>query len=123
MKKAVSFKLKLCYDVPQINPIENKDILFNLISNYSEIEFISKSNKTDNLKFLYFNRNVIHKILIDGNKIISINQNHKNLSDYFYLSLLLLENPFIINYKYSIEYILETYQIQKEILSKSYIKK
>ena len=123
MKKAVSFKLKLCYGAPQINPIENKDILFNLITNYSEIEFISKANKSDNLKFLYFNRNVIHKILIDGNKIISINQNHKNLSDYFYLSLLLLENPFIINYKYSIEYILETYQIQKEILSKSYIKK
>ena len=123
MKKAINFKLKLCYDSSIINPIEKKDILFNLISNFTEIELISKSNESENLKFLYFNRKNIHKILIDSNKIISINLNKTNLSDYFYLSLLILENSALINYKYSFEYILQMYQIQNQILSKSIIKK
>ena len=120
-------KLKLCYDYSLKQPIENEnDPIYKLISNYSEIEIIS-NNKKDNFKhFLYFNKKKIHKILYDEEeniKIISEDQN--NLSELFYLSLLILDNSQTLNYEYSLDYfksinntIKELKPIKKIILSK-----
>ena len=64
------------------------------------------NNKKDDIfKFLYFNKNIIHKILYYSEKIIQINSDiiKNDLSEYFYLILLLKDNPNIINYEYTIE--------------------
>ena len=62
-------------------------------------------NKTQNiLKFFFSNKTSIHKFLDDNDKSININQEilkHK-FSSYFYLVLLIQDDPEIINYKYEI---------------------
>ena len=44
-----------------------------LFSNYNQIENILKLNYPSIVKFLYFNRSNIHKILLKEEKIININ--------------------------------------------------
>ena len=77
-----------------------------LISDYSDIEKILQiDDKSILLKIIYFNKNIIHYILYDTENIININYYFQKLVCYFYLDLLILENPYIINYNYPINFI------------------
>ena len=83
--------------------INDKEPLIKLISELSEVNDIPKHQKTDTVKFFYFNKKNIHKILYDSNETIILKNDiiKNNLSFYFYLLLLLEDNPDIINYEYS----------------------
>ena len=101
-KENLTNKISTCY---KISTFPNTNL--KLLSNYDEILKIMNSKKKDLIDFLYFNRNNIHEILYKEEKIINIeiNENNRNLSYYFYLSLLISENKDIINYSYSVDYI------------------
>ena len=69
----------------------------------------------------------LHKILYDSEQMIELNDPNRNieLGHYFYLSLLINDNSNIINYKYSLDYIItlnnynkSIYLLKKIILSK-----
>ena len=81
----------------------------NLFSNFYQIENFLNSNNPNDIKFLYFNRFNIHKILFDENEIININQKlnteKENLNIYFYVNLLINEDTKIVNYSYSLDFI------------------
>ena len=86
------------------NGNNNRDLMAKLINNMSEINELLK-NKI--LQFFYFNRKIIHDILYENDEFIQINQDilEEKMSNYFYLILLIKDNPNIINYTYSINII------------------
>ena len=88
---------------------ENNDINY---ININDFENIFGCNKLNIIKLLYYNRNNIHQILYDKEKIIKIDGDIQNLSFYFYLSLLIKEKE-IINYSFSYEYIEKINEKQK----------
>ena len=93
-----------------------KEPLVKLISNFREIEQILKIDKSEIIHYLYFSYNKIHNILYDEEKEIQFNYDEKNgISYYFYLSLLIMANLEIINYKYNFEYIREVFNKVKSI--------
>ena len=111
LEKGLEFKISLCYSSTISEPIEiyGNNPIFKLLLKYPEIENIIKVNKPEILKFLYFNRKNIEQILYDSEEVININSNMtKNISNYFYLTLLINQaDPEIINYKYSLSFIKE----------------
>ena len=75
-----------------------------LILNYEEIHNILKDGKCQFLKYFYFNKENVHDILYQENKIISIDNNNKiakTLNELFYLDLLIMDRPNFINYIFS----------------------
>ena len=107
-------KLNLCYYSTLINSegYYVNDSIIKLISNFKEIQLIQSMNYPDFFKFLYFNRIKIHYILYFDQAFITINEINNTIKNYFYLSLLLLENKYIVNYIYSIEFIKQINQLQ-----------
>ena len=100
MKKTCLFSNDIFY------PIEiDKNPMFKLISSFDEIQYILNNKKDGLFKFLYFNKNKIHEILYNLQGNIQINSNiiNNDLSEYFYLILLLKDNPNIVNYEYTIK--------------------
>ena len=93
----------------QSNKEENQtyDPILKLLTNYDEIKKIMNVKENHIYKFIYFNRRKVHKILYDEEEIINVDFEwiEKTLSSYFYLSLLIRENPNEINYTYSIDLI------------------
>ena len=111
----------LCFYIANKEQKKIDEKLINkLIINYNSLKDILEIKKLGIIKFLYFNRNYIHKILIDDNEIITIKNNYyeNNLSFNFYLSLLIEEDLNTINYQYSIEFIQELYNKYKKIKGK-----
>ena len=105
----------LCYELTLINPVENKDDpMFKLVNSYEMVKEININYKEDNKKFLYFNKDKVHKLLYDEEEVIKINNlPNNNLSELFYLDLLILENLDSINYSYSIEIIKDVNNLNK----------
>ena len=85
-----------------------------LIICFDEIKKKLKS-ETDIIKFIYLYREWFHKILYDREEIAKINlgEQKKNLYYNFYLNLLIKENPEIINYTYSLDFI-KTINIERK---------
>ena len=81
-----------------------------------EFESYYGLDKLNIIKFLYSNKDSIHHILYDLEKIIEINieQKEYDLSYYFYLCLLIEENRNILNYIYSFDYIKNINEKQKQ---------
>ena len=78
-----------------------------IITNYSEIyDFLTLTNSRK-YEYLYHNKTSIHKILYDNEKIINILSNNKeyNLTDLFYLTLLIKDQTSLTNYIYNFDYI------------------
>ena len=74
-------------------------------------------NKPEDIKFSFFNKTLIHEILYDSDKIIRIqldSEEKKTFYYNFYLVLLILDRPYI-NYDYSIQYIREINNGNKNI--------
>ena len=101
---------------------KENDPIYNLISNYKEIETIKDSIK--NKKIFYFCKNKIHQILYDEEELIVFNEKEKsdiennliknNISEFFYLSLLVSYNKVQIDYEYDFENIRIMYKYLKE---------
>ena len=84
-----------------------QESFLNLLSiHFDEIKQKLES-ETDIIKFIYFNRNLFHNILYEKEELIKIKfeEQKKNLYYNFYLNLLIKENPDIVNYTYSLDYI------------------
>ena len=101
----LSKKLNLVSFASLINKIKsNNDPIPFLLKEFSEIE--SLFNMQNLTKILYFNKKSIHKILYDFDQIIPIKDNmNQNLTFNYYLSLLIVADPEIINYDFSKNYI------------------
>ena len=115
----MSLKITLCYLATLCHPLEKIDPINSLIYNFPEITSVINSNNNNNnnelTKFLYFNKNNIHNILFDNEERINLNQNQQNtsISFLFYLSLLINDNPDIVFYLYSFNYIQEINTMQE----------
>ena len=85
-----------------------------LLCNMNEINKIINSKKVKIIKFLFCFKKNIEKILYEEEEIILINLDSlKDISDYFYLSLLIRNNINIINYEYDINLIKKLYEKAK----------
>ena len=114
--KNLPFILTLSYNA---NIFENNDDplfkLMNIFYNNTKEKFVEeilKLKEQEILKILYFNRKDINNILEELDKYIpiSIKDNNddnttSNLYNYFYISLLLEENKYMINYFHDINLI------------------
>ena len=113
------FKIYLSFyiSVKELNEINNN---IKIISKYEELKKIIDLNEPQLVKFLYFNKHYSHQILYEEEEIIFITsyENKKNLYYTFYLSLLIMENPSLINYSYEIDYIREINNEYKNIKDK-----
>jgi hypothetical protein len=112
--------------IQQVNIIN--DPIIQLISNYQDILAFNEKkdiNAEDYIKFLYFNRIKIEKIIYDKDEFIEINPNNiiKDLSYYFYLDLLISHNSDMVNYIYSIDLINIINKQQESIDKKEIFKK
>jgi len=83
-----------------------KNNIKDIFTNIRNIGMHFSLNKLTSIKLLYFNRNIIHPLLYEFDNIINLNSKKvDNISYYFYLSLLIANNPNVIFYYYSIEFI------------------
>ena len=99
----------------------DNDQITKLIFNFDDIKTVlEKENKSNIIKLLYLTRKTIHKILFEKEEIINIkfDNNKKSLPNNFYLNLLIKENPDIIDYSYSFDYIKEINNVRKTIKEK-----
>lgn len=114
----IPLKLSLCYcsTINQGAEVNVNDPLYKLLYNYSELETIIKISEGQITKFLYFNRKVIDKILYNSNEIIHFKYEKKvyNISFYFYLILLIKDNPEILNYSIDLEFFEHINKKQKQ---------
>ena len=86
----------------------NLDPIYDLLNNMDDINEILKFEKTKIIEFFYFNRKKIEQILYDNEEVIRINEDwihDDTFSNFFYLSLLIRDNPTIINYIYDLDLI------------------
>lgn len=117
--KEVKFAFKFAYwlILNTKNEINSEDPLYKLLLSIDEIKALLKNNNTQITKFFYFIREKIYKILYDSDEIIFIKyeDNNKNISFYFYLLLLIKDNPFLLNFTYDEKYIKEMINIQISI--------
>ena len=112
-------------------------IMLSYLNSYLEFTFLSKSlfnlpklfdkikqklkSETDTIKFIYFNRIWFHNVLYKKDEFVEIEfeEQKKNLYYCFYLDLLIMENPDIINYAYSLDFI-KTINIERKKTSQKY---
>ena len=112
-------------------------IILSYLNSYLEFTFLSKSlfnlpklfdkikqkleSEADIIKFIYFNSIWFHNILYKKDEFVEIEfeEQKKNLYYCFYLDLLIMENPDIINYSYSLDFI-KTINIERKKTSQKY---
>ena len=103
------FKISLSFSTTlnDATELKNNNPIYNLLSDFSEIEDIMKIDKPQKMKFFYFNRNLINKLLYNKDKVIEINSSlmQNKISDYFYLSLLIEYKNNTINLTYTYNFI------------------
>ena len=100
-------KVNLCAFNTLSKSIEINDPIYLLLSNYNELRDSKDYITGWTFRFLYFNKEKTHEILYNYEEFIKIKDTNREykLSDYFYLSLLIKDNPNIINYTYSFDFI------------------
>ena len=77
-----------------------------LFGNYDNIRELLKTTDINIFEFIYLNKYKIHKILYDMDSNIFVDSDLiKEFSDYYYLYLLIKEQPEMINYKYDFQLI------------------
>jgi hypothetical protein len=112
-----NFKITLLSFLIDLLPIDIENLDIKLISNFTDIEKILKLEKIDKFKNMYFSERIIEQILYDLEKVISIDDEYvncfKEFENWFYLDLLIMSNPTIINYNISKLFILEIAKIDK----------
>ena len=111
-------------------------IMLSYLNSYLEFAFLQESflnlpiffektkqkleSETDIIKFIYFIRKWFHQILYDREQFLKIEfeEEKKNLYYIFYLDLLIMESPYILNYTYSIDFIKLINKERKKISQK-----
>ena len=116
ISKDIPIKLLHYYNLTINKSSELDESIFGILSKFPDINTIVNVNEIETIKFLYFNKNKIKKILFNEEEIVNIkiNKDKKELSYYFYLSLLLQENYSSINYMFPFDIITELYHIKEE---------
>ena len=108
----------------EIDKVIKTDDLF-ILNNYLElIDALNNINESYHIKFFYFYKSFIPKILENEDKMIIINEkytNKINISFLFYLSLIIQDNIIVVNYSYDFDFINNLYNHMKE--EKSELKK
>ena len=109
-----SLRLSLNYSCSILNYqseiYSTNDPILKLLEKLEDIKQIIDGNKIAKIsKYLYFNKKFIQEILYEDNEVLDIKYNkyNNNLEFFFYLNLLIRENPDIYNYNFDIEYIVE----------------
>ena len=105
----MKFKLLDCKIGTNKNLLLNKEPISNLITTFDDLKKYIKSLPIEGnaSKVLYSNMENFHKILYKYDEIIDISSlKIRNLSDLFYLSLIIMDNLDCINYSYNIDYII-----------------
>ena len=93
------------------NIIEGQDPSFKLINNFKDIETIIKTENEYLIEYLYMNMNQIHNILYEEEQTIIIKEKMMNkFEDYYYLYLLIKNQPHLINYEYNYDVIKKLYK-------------
>ncbi len=125
MISKLSKKLDLCYYSTLQRPIEcDNDPISKLIFDFSDILSILESEKEETMKFLYFNKSIVNKILGESEEEIKLkSKKNYQLSELFYLNLLMMENTELVNFIYPIDYIYEINFYKRNISAKEMIKK
>ena len=112
-------KLKLYHYLCQMTPICNEnDPMSHLINSLEDIKDIYENYPNESKQLFYFMKNDIHEIFYDNDyvfhfesndlqRVLPENSEKIKISELFYLSLLLSDQPEIINYSISIDYILK----------------
>ena len=100
-----------------LSKLNNKQKILNMFIHINELEKYYTINKLQIFKILYYNRISINSILYDLESNIALNTdgNILELSHYFYISLLIEDEPTITNYTYSIDFIKELNEKIKKI--------
>jgi hypothetical protein len=111
------FKITLLSFLIDLLPIDIENLDIKLISNFTDIEKILKLEKIDKFKNMYFSERIIEQILYDLEKVIYIDDEYvnyfKEFENWFYLDLLIMSNPTIINYNISKSFISKIAKIDK----------
>ena len=112
-------KLKLYHYLCQMTPICNEnDPMSHLINSLEDIKEIYENYPNESKQLFYFMKNDIHEIFYDNDyvfhfesndlqRVLPENSEKIKISELFYLSLLLSDQPEIINYSINIDYILK----------------
>ena len=97
-----------------------QESLTNLPKYFDEIKQKLKS-EANIIKFIYFNRIWFHNALYEKEELVKIEfeEQKKNLYFLFYLDLLIMENPDITNYTYSLDFI-KNINIERKKTSQKY---
>ena len=112
----MKFKLLDCKIGTNKSLLLNKEPISNLITTFDDLKNYIKSLPIEgnSSKVLYFNMQNFHKILYKYDEIIDISSfKIRDLSDLFYLSLIIMDNPDIINYSYKIDFIISLNKINE----------
>ena len=111
------FKITLLSFLIDLLPIDIENLDVKLIRSFIDIEKILKLEKIDKFKNMYFSERIIEQILYDLEKVIYIDDEYvncfKEFENWFYLDLLIMSNPTIINYNISKLFILKIAKIDK----------
>ena len=110
-------KLKLYHFLCQMNQICNEnDPMSHLINSLEDIENIYRNYPFESKQLFYFMKDDIHKLFYDNDyifhfessdlqRVLPENSDKIKISELFYLSLLISDQPELINYSFSIDYI------------------
>ena len=101
LPKEINEKIIINFKESKSNNKENKNIKIHI----KELSEYFKLDKLKIVKLLYFNIEKFHQILYDYDTEIILENEEKNLSYIFYVTLLIKYNPSIINYSFTIELI------------------
>ena len=92
-------------------PIDEENLDIKIIRNFSDVKKILKLEKIDKFKYIYFDKKTIHQILYEFDNFISINEEYissfKEFENLFYVDLLILSEPYIMNYEFSKQFVLK----------------
>ena len=130
MKKLIStlnpkkFKIQLCQLLKKEAHLEFDLPEYKLLTVFSDVEQSLNLDSENDLKFLYFNKN-INSILYDSDKTISFKSNgfKTKLSNLFYLELIIKEKSNTNNYTYPMNLILEIVNNFKESIKNKHYKR
>ena len=99
----------ICKDKRFPNP------LCGLLDGQNNLNLILENKDMSVLEYLYLNRFVVHQLLYEGDTIIKVELDYiSGFKDYYYLYLLIKEEPEINNYNYDFSFVKKAFDFQTE---------
>ena len=89
--------------------------LCGLLDGQNNLNLILENKDMSVLEYLYLNRFVVHQLLYEGDTIIKVELDYiSGFKDYYYLYLLIKEEPEINNYNYDFSFVKKAFDFQTE---------